>query len=103
MNPNEKTIDGYNALHLAVKTFYYKSDIVKYLLCDCKTNPYEKINDGHDVLSLAYNHKHNFNCLFYLIKLGVLPNNELKETWVKDSTYTKIVLNSVGLINIYTI
>jgi ankyrin repeat protein len=94
MNPNEKDIYELNALHLA--SIFGRLEIVKYLIHECGMDPKVKDKYGRTALHFAS----IYDCLeilFYFISVGC---DILKDIKLSNKFYTKLVLRSLGLINI---
>lgn len=121
VDPNSRDISGYDYLQIASKSGYL--EIVKYLIQNHYANPYGKYDGKYDgknnsvynAIQLAFKF-HHLDIMMYFIKMGFLHdtvdlyltlrlmNNGtmyyLDEKFCKKF-YTKMVLQSVGLINIY--
>jgi ankyrin repeat protein len=94
VNPNIKSgFNESNALYITVAFGYL--DVAKYLIHDCNVDPHIETTNGDNTLDAA-----KFSCdltvFFYLIKLGVSS----KKTFNRK-IYPRLVLNSLGCINIY--
>jgi ankyrin repeat protein len=112
MNPNETDMHGYNVLQLASKFGYLP--VVQYVIQNHEMNPSKKDKYGYSAIQIAFKF-HHLDILMYFIKMGFLHNTVDLEITKKlnmydqryederfcEKFYTRVVLSSVGFINIY--